>query len=341
MLCKEIRLRAKEYGNFYKVISIYFGGGTPSELEQGEMTRIVLEIKNNFKVVKDAEITLECNPDNITEDKLREYKLIGVNRISIGGQSLNDKVLSFIGRRHNSKQLKNAIKLVKKCGFDNINVDMMIGLPYQTLSDVKKMARYLIKSKIKHISCYSLILEEGTKLFNMSLEQNIPFPTEDETIDMYNAVYSLLNKAGIKRYEVSNFALPDYECKHNLNYWSVGEYLGFGLSSHSYMEETRFNNTEDFDLYIENLRDDIIPVVSKEKLTLQMRKEETIMLGLRTKYGISIEDLDYNFGTHIVRDKKDEIEFLCSHGFISLRNGRIKVCENAYYVLDSIVLKLL
>lgn len=340
-LCSEIEMRAKAYGDYYRVSSVYFGGGTPSTLDEGQFTKIMLTLKKNFKLSKHAEITIECNPESMTREKLKEYLLLGCNRISIGGQSINDKVLMAIGRRHNARQLKEAIKLARDCGFININVDMMIGLPYQTILDVKKMVRFLTRSKITHISAYSLILEKNTPLFNMSLDENVPFPTEDETIEMYNIVYSQLKKAGFYRYEVSNFSLPDFECAHNLNYWQMGEYLAFGLAGHSYLNDTRFNNTEDFSEYIEKIQNDEVPVYSVEKITLEMKREETLMLGLRTREGIDISKYDNSFGTHILKDKQKEIEFLSSRGFISLKDGHIKVCENAYYVLNSIILKLI
>ena len=159
--------------------------------------------------------------------------------------------------------------------------------------------------------------------------------------EMYNLVYDLLSKAGIKRYEVSNFAMLDYESKHNQNYWKLGEYLAFGIGGHSYMNDTRFANTDDFDKYIKSIEENTFPIVMVEKLSLTMRREEAIMLELRTREGLNIEEFDDKFGGHILRDKKKEIEFLSSKGFISLRNGYIKVSENAYYVLNSIIMKLI
>ena len=340
-LIREIRMRGEKEGKEYKVSSIYFGGGTPSTLKQGMITNILIAIKQNFKLLNNVEITIECNPETATEDKLREYLIAGINRISFGVQTLNDKILTLIGRRHDSKQAKAVVGLAKQVGFKNISVDMMIGLPKQTMTDVKKMTKFLIKSGVSHVSCYSLILEKGTVMYDKVKVGALTVPSEDETVEMYNFVYDTLSKAGLKRYEVSNFALLDYESKHNQNYWKLGEYLAFGIGGHSYMNDTRFANTEDFDKYIKSIKENTFPIVSVEKLSLSMKREETIMLGLRTREGLNIEEFDYKFGGHILRDKKAEIEFLSSRGFISLRNGCIKVSENAYYVLNSIIMKLI
>lgn len=340
-LMKEIRLRGEEIGKSYKISSIYFGGGTPSMLNEGVFTNLMIQIKKYFRLLSNCEITIEVNPDSVTEAKLREYLLSGINRLSIGVQTLNDDILKVIGRQHNAKQAKNVVVLAKKVGFKNISLDMMIGLPFQTLNDVKKMIKFVTKSKVQHVSCYSLILEDGTPLANKVRAGALTPPSDDDTVEMYNLCLHSFEKAGLKRYEVSNFSLEDYESKHNMTYWTMGEYLAFGVAGHSYMNDTRFANTKDFDKYIESISSDTLPIVSVEKLSLRKRKEEAIMLGLRTKDGIDIEAFDYKFGGHLLRDKKNEIDFLHLHGFITFRKGRLCVSDNAFYVLNSIILKLI
>lgn len=340
-LMKEIELRGQEVGKLYKISSIYFGGGTPSMLEEGAFTKIMLQIKKHFRLLNNCEITIEVNPDSVTENKLREYLLVGINRLSIGLQTLNDDILKVIGRQHNAKQAKDVVALAKKVGFRNISIDMMIGLPFQTLADVKKMAKFVLKSKVQHVSCYSLILEEGTPLASKVRAGVLTLPSDDDTVEMYNLCLHTFEKAGLKRYEVSNFALEDYESRHNMTYWQIGEYLALGLAGHSYMNDTRFANTQDFEKYIEMVNKGTLPIVSVEKLSLMKRKEEAIMLSLRTRDGIDIEAFDYKFGGHLLRDKKKEIDFLHVHGFITFRNGHLCVSDNAFYVLNSIVLKLI
>ena len=340
-LCEELKLRSKQFGGEYSLATIYFGGGTPSCLETGLITRIMLAIKENFKINKNAEISIECNPESLTREKLEEYKLNGINRLSIGVQSFSNGVLDFIGRSHTAKMAKDAIIMAQKMGFENISVDMMLGLPAQNDYDVEQMAKWLAKHNIKHISAYSLILEEGTPMKKLVDEGRLTVPTDDETVDMYNSVYAVLKKYGYVRYEVSNFALPDYECKHNIVYWTGKEYLGIGLASHSYMSGKRFCNTEDFDKYVSNLMDKKLAVESVETLSPAQKREEEIMLALRTNLGLDTYRLDRLYGGNFLKDKAKEIEFLSKNGFIRLENGRIFVCENAYYVLSSIISKLI
>lgn len=339
-VCHEIKLRGKEHGKFFDVTSVYIGGGSPSVLKEGQIAKIMTEIKNNFRVLSNCEITIECNPGSVTEKKLLEYKLVGANRISIGGQTLNDNILKILGRGHTAEETKYAIKLAQKVGFENINVDMILALPHQKMSDVKKMVKFLIKKKIQHISAYSLILEPTTPLYRQVKNKQITLPTEDESVEMYNFVFDFLKKKGYNRYEVSNFALPDYESKHNLNYWQMGEYLAFGLAGHSFLNNTRFANTEKLEEYIESIKEEKLPIVSKEKITASQRKDETIMLALRTSEGLNLKEFDNAFHCNLLTDKKKEIEFLTQHNFISVKRGYLRVNDNAFYVLNSIIAKL-
>ena len=340
-LCEEIKIRSKELAGEYSLATIYFGGGTPSCIETGLIARIMLAIKANFSIARNAEITIECNPESLTREKLEEYKLVGINRLSIGVQSFNNNVLDFIGRSHNAKVAKNAIILAGQMGFDNISVDMMLGLPAQDTIDVEKMAKWLAKHNVKHISAYSLILEKGTPMKELVDEGRLSVPSDDETVDMYNSVFAVLKKYGYQRYEVSNFAQPDYECKHNIVYWTGREYLGLGISAHSFMGGKRFSNTEDFDKYISSLLEKNLAVENTEILTPSQRREEEIMLSLRTKFGLDTRRLDRLYGGNFLKDKEKEIDFLAKNGFIKIDDGKIYVCENAYYVLSAIISKLI
>lgn len=339
-LCQEINLKGKEHGKYYDVTSVYIGGGSPSTLKEGQIAKIMGELKNSFRIMSYAEISIEVNPESVTEKKLLEYKLVGINRLSIGGQTLNQNILSLLGRKHTVEDTKNTIKLAKRIGFENINVDMMLALPTQKMKDVKKMAKFLVKKGIQHISPYSLILEPSTPLYKMVLNKKVTLPSEDDSVEMYNFVYKYLTKKGYSRYEVSNFSLPDYESVHNLNYWKMGEYLAFGIAGHSYMNNTRFANTENLDEYLNKISKGIVPEVSREKLTLAMRKDETLMLALRTSEGLNLKEFDSKFNCHMLTDKKKEIEFLTMHNFISVKQGYLRVNDNAFYVLNSIITKL-
>lgn len=337
---EEIKLQGKQYGSTRKISSIYIGGGSPSVLKDGMIAKIMTQIKNSFSLLPNCEISIEVNPGSVTEKKLMEYKLVGFNRLSIGGQTLNQKILDLLGRNHLVAHTKEAIKLAKLVGFKNINVDMILALPTQKISDIKNMAKFLIKQKIPHISAYSLILEEGTPLYKSVKQGKVKLPSEDESVEMYNTVYNILKKHGYVRYEVSNFSYPDYESKHNQNYWQMGEYLAIGLAGHSFVNNTRTANTDNIDEYIEKIKDKKIPIVSKENISPSQRKDETIMLALRTNEGLDLKEFANQFNTNLLVTKKREIEFLQSHNFISVKNGYLKVADNAFYVLNSIIAKL-
>lgn len=340
-LKKEIDIQSKTYKEPYIISSIFIGGGTPSFLPNGAIEKIVSYVKEKFAVGTYAEITVEGNPNSLTKEKLEEYKRAGVNRISIGGQTINNKILQTIGRIHNFKDLDVAINNAKAVGFKNINVDMLVGLPGQKLRDVKKMLKYLVKKGIPHISAYSLIVEDGTQIKRQIENGELKLPSDDDTVDMYDFVVAFLKKHGLNRYEVSNFAISDCECKHNINYWEMGEYLGLGVAAHSYIQYKRFNNTTNLEEYKEKLTQDKLAIEAKEKITLPMMKEEYIMLGLRTSRGIYLPRFNSMFNCNLLTDKAKEIKFLLDNKLIKIENDRIKVRDDAFYVLNSIIQKLI
>ena len=339
-LKKEISMYKSKLGNDVQLYSVYIGGGTPSVVPENMMIDLINHITKTFGKGR-YEFTVECNPGTVDLSKLVAYKRTGVNRISIGGQSCNDKLLNLIGRKQTYKDLINAVKLVKEAGFDNINVDMLIGLPKQKLIDVKKMLKFVTSNDLHHVSAYSLIVEGGTPLddkIKMGILKVLP---DDEVVEMYDYVVAYLKKYGLNRYEVSNFAQDGYECKHNMNYWKLGEYLGVGVSAHSYMNGTRQANVSDIKKYIDSINNNQLPVISKEYLTTREMKEEYIMLMLRTKDGINLKDYKKLFFTDLEKDKSSEINFLLSNGFIKIENHHLKVSDNSFYVLNSIVAKLI
>ena len=339
-LIKEMKIYSKKTQD-HVVQSVYVGGGTPSYLHSGLMLKIFKALKENFKFLRNAEITIEANPNSLTIEKLEEYKACGVNRLSIGAQTCNNHILKDIDRLHNFDDFKLALELAQGNGFENVSVDMLLGLPKQKKSDVMKMLKYLVSHEVKHISAYSLILERGTPMFNKVSSGKVSLPSEDKTVDMYNAVYKYLTKKGFKRYEVSNFAIPDYECVHNTVYWTMAEYIGLGVAAHSYFGGDRFANTNNLDDYITKLDSKKSPVVDKETLTIEEQREETIMLSLRTSKGINIEAFNQKFHCNLLEDKKEEVLFLLTNRFIIIERGFLRLAENAFYVLNSVVQKLI
>ncbi len=330
-LLEEIKFNSNK--NF-EVSSIYIGGGTPSSVDEKYIQKILLAIKENYIIKSDAEISIECNPCSITEQKLFAYKSCGVNRISFGVQTLNNKQLKQIGRRHNKKQAKNAIKLAKMCGFSNINADFLIGIPNQSYFSLKSNLSQIIKLGVTHISAYMLINESGTKLTKLIEDKKVKVPTEDKCVYMYNKMVGYLKKKNYHRYEISNFSLQGFECKHNQGYWQMTEYYGFGLAAHSFVCGARYSNTSVMDEYL-----NFDFNYQKENLSNEEIIEELIMLGLRTQNGVNkhtLKNYGYNYD-----DKKEIIDNLRDNHFITEDEDYIRVCEDKFGVTNQIILKLL
>ena len=336
-LINEIELNKTD--NFL-VKTIFIGGGTPSCLDENQIAKILDALKNNFCIDKDCEITIEVNPNSFTEEKAEVYKKIGINRISVGLQSSNNKLLKKINRIHTKKDFIESVKLAKKFGIFNINADILLGLPNQTILDVKNTLRLLVKLDIPHISAYSLILEENTVLFNKVKNGEMKLPKEEKTIKMYDFCLKYLKKHGINRYEVSNFCKSGYECKHNLVYWNDENYLGLGLNSASKIRDERFENFADFNSYYDAIKLNEKPIKNKYKLSLSEKKEEFIMLGLRKESGIDLKKYNKNYGEDLLKIKKNEIDFLKNNGFIEISQNNLKATPLGFKVLNQIILNL-
>lgn len=341
-LMNEIKLQAKKYAGFYSVSSIYIGGGTPSCLDYYYVRDLLSCLYKNFAVKNTAEITIEINPNSADKTKIREYVLSGVNRFSIGLQSVNPKILKDMGRTHTVQDFENVVAEIREYGVKNISADMIIGYPGQKLSDIKDTIALLLKLQIPHISTYMLQIEQGTKLKALVDNGSVSLPNEDLVIDMYNYVFDTLSKEGYNRYELSNFAKPTFESFHNSVYWKRKDYLGIGLAAHSYIEGTRFANTENITKYaskIENEQE--IPVEISKTLSKEEQKEEFIMLSLRTKEGIDLEAYKQEFGENLAAKKKDTIATLIKLGFIILTNDNHLICSNkGFLVLNRLILEL-
>lgn len=240
----------------YNIETVYIGGGTPSILDSKEIEKILYKIKPNIS--EDVEITIEVNPGTVNEEKLKDYISFGINRISIGLQSTENRLLEQIGRIHSYEEFLKTYNLAKKVGFKNTNVDLMLGLPNQSLEDIKKSLREIISLAPNHISIYSLILEEGTKLEEMIKNNELQMIDEELERKMYWETKKILEEKGYKHYEISNFAKSGFESRHNLDCWHQKEYLGFGVAAHSYIEGIRYSNIEDIPKYIDNINNDKI-----------------------------------------------------------------------------------
>lgn len=321
----------KEIENFkdgYKAKTIYFGGGTPSVLRLDLLEKIFDALKNKFEIEKDAEITMEVNPNSVDEEKLGFYKRLGVNRLSMGIQSLNDKTLKKLGRLHTKKEALYKLQLATKF-FDNVSCDLILGLEKE--KNVVKYARKLIKFGIKHISCYILEVHENTPLY--SLVKNKKYqPLNDEAVaKSYEKLRKFLEKQGFNQYEISNFSLVGFESKHNLAYWSYDDYVGFGLSSHSFLDGARYENSSNLKAYYEGKG-------QSETITSDKEIEERILLGLRCKNGVDLEKLK-NLG-YILEKNEFFMQFL-EKNILKKVNNRIFLNPNYYAVSDFIIEHLL
>ena len=331
-LCKEIEEKASIFKNKLAT-SIYIGGGTPSFIDSKYIIQIIETIRKNYNVLQSAEITIECNPCSTTKQKLKDYKNAGVNRISFGVQSLCNKELEIIGRKHTPIQAKQAILNAKEVGFENISADLLIGVPAQTNETLLNNIKELAQLGVNHISAYMLILEEGTKLYNQVSKNMLLCATEDESVNMYNNAYSLLKNLGYERYEISNFAKKCYESKHNINYWEMGEYIGFGVSAHSYYNGKRIANANTFESYFKGVQE-------VEVLTSEEKIEEIIMLGLRQEKGVSIHKL-YEQGYDILKEKYEQINMLLENRLIEVEDNFIKVMPDKFGLTSAIILELI
>ena len=275
-----------------KIKTLYIGGGTPSILSVNQLDCIIQKIKCTFTFCDDIEASMEMNPGTASKEKCRALYQMGINRLSIGLQSTNDMELKTLGRIHSYEDFLNTYTWCREAGFQNINVDLMAALPYQTVESYTTGLRKIIRLAPEHISAYSLILEEGTPFYQKYNSGCYPLPDEEQERLMYRETEQILAQAGYERYEISNYAKKGYACRHNLVYWQGGDYLGLGLGSSSYMDGVRFHNTTDFDTYVNHGA----YVEDREVLSVQAKMEEFMFLGLRVMAGVSGTEFEKRFG---------------------------------------------
>ena len=277
----------------YKVDTVYFGGGTPSFFGADGMAVILTTIRRNFDVDNNAEITFECNPDSVNDKLLTRLRAEGFNRVSLGVQTDNDEILKKLGRPHTYAQAVTAYQRIRKAGFRNVSVDLMYGLPGQTLADWQETLDNVLRLLPEHISCYGLKVEEGTPLYEYKDAAGLP--SDDMQAEMYLAAVELLRSRGYRQYEISNFARKGLYSRHNMKYWTGGEYLGFGPSASSDFAGKRFTLVRDLQTYIQGIRDGGEVMDDVQDIPLRERAGEYLMLRLRTSAGISPEEYERLF----------------------------------------------
>jgi oxygen-independent coproporphyrinogen-3 oxidase len=337
-LNKEILQKAKEYS----ISSIFIGGGTPSYLKDVNL-KSLLSTLNKLNLKKSIEFTMECNPGTINRSKLSIMKSGNVNRISFGLQSTKDDILKEIGRIHNYEEFKNNYFLARDMGFDNINIDLMFGLPNQSSEDFKESLERIVKLDPEHISAYSLIIEEETHFYDLYNQDKLNLPNEDQERDMYLSAKKILSKHGYHQYEISNYAKEEKECFHNKIYWKCNEYLGLGVSASSFVNEKRIKNIDDIEDYIKkiNKNEEIVETIHINNTEDDM--EEFIFMGLRMTEGIKLSEFEKRFNRNIhnvygeVIKKNIKKELLaCDSGKLYLTSRGIELSN---YVMSDFILQ--
>ncbi|MEY8235637.1 radical SAM family heme chaperone HemW [Lachnospiraceae bacterium 66-29] len=333
----------------YQVTSVFFGGGTPSILPGVQIWELMEVLRSCFQICEDAEVTVECNPGTLTRQKLIYYKMAGVNRLSIGLQSANNQELQRLGRIHTYEEFLDSFGQARAMGFKNINVDLMSALPGQKQEDWINTLNKVLAVRPEHISAYSLMVEEGTPFYERygederRREQGEPplyLPSEEMEREMYLSTQELMRNKGYIRYEISNYAFPGRECRHNIGYWKLTPYLGLGLGSSSFLEEVRFSNTKDLKTYLsgENFSQEDCAYVFLDK---RQRMEEFMFLGLRMMEGISRSVFQQMFGIKLEAVYGNVLEQLQQQGLLKQQEGRVALTEAGISVSNYVLSEFL
>lgn len=328
------------------ISTIFLGGGTPSLLKEKQIKEILDAIFKTYFVQEGAEITIEANPETLTKEKLKIYKEAGINRLSIGLQSTEEEQLKRLGRIHTYEKFLESYTLAREVGFENINVDLMSALPFQTKEEWEETLRKIVNlnPKPEHISAYSLIIEEGTKFFK--IKEQLSFPDEEEDRQMYWKTKEFLEREGYHRYEISNYALPEKESRHNQTYWTLGEYLGLGLGAASYWNGSRFKNTENLQEYFAFFENNMIKELSELQkevhiLSKEEKMEEFMFLGLRRMKGISEKRFLNLFQKDIIEVYREKIEKGVQIGVLWRKDGRIGLTERGIDISNMVLTEFL
>lgn len=319
-----------------KASTVFFGGGTPSLLPSEFFKKIRIALDDSFEISSEAEITAEVNPGTVTQELMQALVSAGVNRISIGVQSIHENELKILGRIHDSSQIKETVKLVKASGIDNFSVDLMYGIPEQTIDSFLGTLDEIVALSPTHISCYGLMIEEGTPFYEM--REGLNLPNEDAECDMYYAAHEKLEAHGYVHYEISNYALPGYESRHNLKYWHREEYIGLGPSAHSFFLGKRFynsnENNEYFSKKVEKYRREDNAVLSEPDF-------EYAMLHLRLSEGIDLSEYEKVFGKSFLTGREALISKFSDAGLISRKENSISLTDRGFYLSNAIMAELL
>ena len=332
---KEARLRSGELKN--AVNTLYVGGGTPSLLSTDHLRTLIDGLSNVFNLSKLQEFTIEVNPDDVTSETMSVYQSLSVNRVSMGVQSFDEKDLHFINRRHSSQQAIETVEIIRNSGVNNVSIDLIYGIPGQTLDTWMHNVQQAIALGVQHISAYCLSYEEGTPLWHMRERGEVQEVDEETTVRMYEVLVERLRKAGYLHYEISNFALPGFESKHNSSYWDGTPYLGLGAAAHSYDGgAVRSYNPADIDGYMKCLDLDMLPC-EREQLSPVEQYDEMVMLALRTSHGLDLSRLNRRFGHAESEAFKTKAQRFVECGLLVCENGVYRLSQKGVMVSNAVI----
>ena len=337
-LCREMQMRPAKaaLGSNETIETIYLGGGTPSQLNGSQLNQIFSAIRKNYTLAENMEITMECNPDDVTGDFCETLKQLPINRISMGAQTFCNERLRFLHRRHNAGEVEEAVTRLRNIGIRNISIDLMFGFPEESLSQWMSDIRHAIQLDVEHISAYSLMYEEGTPLYHMLKQGKISEIDEETSRKMYETLIDQLTGAGYEHYEISNFARPGFRSRHNSSYWHEVPYIGIGAAAHSYNRKQRSWNIENIQTYIRSIGDGILPSES-EQLDIFTRYNDLITTALRTSDGINLMKMEQEFGKELADRLFQEAQSHISRGLMKIKNGRLSLTREGLYISDDVM----
>jgi len=324
-----------------QVNTIYFGGGTPSLLEHLQVADILAAIRTNFTVAKGAEITLEANPGTVNREYLRLLRLQGINRLSLGVQSLDEDELKLLGRAHSAEEGTNAVRQARAEGFTNLSLDFIYGVPGRSIKAWREMLGGIVNLGAEHLSLYALSIEEGTALAEAVESGLITPPDQDAVAGEYDLACEVLARAGYVQYEISNWARPGYESRHNMTYWTGGEYLGLGYGAHSYLNGVRSTGEGGLDEYLAALGAGRLTELTAEKLSPRAALGEALMLGLRLNAGVGADDIRARFGIDLQGYFQGEIAELTALGLLEAAEGRLRLTPRGRLLGNEVFLRFL
>jgi oxygen-independent coproporphyrinogen-3 oxidase len=336
-LMKEIRMYNKQHSFQFK--TVFFGGGTPTFIHYKHIEAVMREIQPH--IAAGAEISMECNPGTVTYESLKAYREMGINRLSIGLQAWQSELQKTLGRIHDTEQFLMNLEQAKQVGFENISADLMFALPGQSLEMWLETVEKVANLGLKHISCYSLKVEEGTPFYKLYQDNLLQLPEDELDRAMYHGAIDLLSKHGLEQYEISNFAVQGYACKHNLIYWENKEYIGVGAGSHSKLDGVRFSNFKSLEAYMEQIRHMNLPIEEKNVIAVDEEMWETIILSLRLNKGLDIKDFNHKYKVDFMDQYKAAVSKLIKNGLMVIEDNHLKLTELGIDLSNSVFIEFL